>query len=196
MYDRDERRGQNIVVKGITRSERNEKKDQEKGSVIRYEGNRRQNFSCADAVRGTCADNKEVLSSCVEKNHKTSAAQRKRISIDLEIPTDVSQNDVEDFEEQHDAEEFEVIKTDHVLIDRYTSKRITRSQTKKNLFRSEKTHTQTIGEIMTEDSSSSVGVSSRINEIGELCGFTKGRGLKIGGIQMMNLRKGAITKTQ
>ncbi|KAI3501189.1 hypothetical protein L1887_29051 [Cichorium endivia] len=48
---------------------------------------------------------------------------------------------------------------------------------------------QLAGELMYEDSSSSAGVSSRIDEIGDVCGFKKGRGHLKGGIQKKNLKK-------
>ncbi|KAI3767847.1 hypothetical protein L2E82_18276 [Cichorium intybus] len=102
-YERGERKGPNFDVKDSKRGERDEKKDQEKSSFNRYEGSRRENFSFTDAVRGSHADIKEGLSSCLEKNQQPSSSRLKRISVDVEVPMEVrvfeEENKIDDKEE-------------------------------------------------------------------------------------------------
>ncbi|KAI3509401.1 hypothetical protein L1887_24647 [Cichorium endivia] len=74
--------------------------------------------------------------------------------------------------------------------------RITRSQVKRYSLRSDSKTKQVSGEAMSVDSSISVGISSRIDEVGELCGFKKGGEKLKGRILKKNSKKGDVSKTQ
>ncbi|KAI3516635.1 hypothetical protein L1887_15558 [Cichorium endivia] len=74
--------------------------------------------------------------------------------------------------------------------------RFTRSQAKRKVLRSNLMCIQTTEESLSEDTAISTGVSSRIDEIGESCGFINDKRKQKGRIQRKKSRKGAVSKTQ